>query len=106
MVAGSASASSESGGWATVDVSDTGLGLGRVDADRIFDRFHSGGQRSERRSYGLGLSLALSVAVQHGGTLAVADTSGEGTTFRLRLPTSATSATSATGQGNTKNADR
>jgi two-component system OmpR family sensor kinase len=90
----------ESGGWATVDVTDTGPGLGPVDADRIFDRFHSGGQRSERRSYGLGLSLALSVAVQHGGTLGVAQTSEEGTTFRLRLPTS------GNGQGNTKNTDR
>ena len=82
-------------------MTDTGRGLGPVDADRIFDRFHSGGQRSERRSYGLGLSLALSVAVQHGGTL------GRDGDLRRGDDVPATTAhVSGNGQGNTKNADR
>ena len=69
-----------------VDVSDTGSGLDPDVADRIFDRFHSGRQRADRRSYGLGLSLAAGVAARHGGTLTVVSSGPTGTTFRLTLP--------------------
>jgi two-component system OmpR family sensor kinase len=70
----------------TVDVADTGTGLDPEVADRIFDRFHSGRQRADRRSYGLGLSLAAGVAAGHGGTLTVVSSGPTGTTFRLTLP--------------------
>jgi two-component system, OmpR family, sensor kinase len=70
----------------TVDVKDTGSGLDPDVADRIFDRFHSGRQRADRRSYGLGLSLASGVAARHGGTLTVVSSGPTGTTFRLSLP--------------------
>jgi signal transduction histidine kinase len=70
----------------TVDVTDTGTGLDPDVADRIFDRFHSGRQRADRRSYGLGLSLASGVAARHGGTLTVVASGPTGTTFRLTLP--------------------
>jgi signal transduction histidine kinase len=70
----------------TVDVVDTGTGLDPEVADRIFDRFHSGRQRADRRSYGLGLSLASGVAARHGGTLTVVSSGPTGTTFRLTLP--------------------
>ncbi|BEP12905.1 HAMP domain-containing sensor histidine kinase [Acidothermaceae bacterium B102] len=70
----------------TVDVVDTGAGIDPAVVDRIFDRFHSGGQRAGRRSYGLGLSLASGVAARHKGSLSVVESGPTGTTFRLRLP--------------------
>jgi two-component system, OmpR family, sensor kinase len=81
-----------------VDVADTGTGLDPDVADRIFDRFHSGSQRADRRSYGLGLSLAAGVAARHHGSLTVVTSSSAGTTFRLRLP--------GAGQGSSKKPDR
>jgi signal transduction histidine kinase len=70
------------------DVTDTGSGLDPETADRIFERFHSGRQRADRRSYGLGLSLASAVAARHDGALRVVDSGPAGTTFRLLLPPS------------------
>jgi signal transduction histidine kinase len=69
-----------------VDVADTGSGLDPDAVDRIFDRFHSGAQRADRRSYGLGLSLASGVAARHDGSLTVVSSGPTGTTFRLSLP--------------------
>jgi two-component system OmpR family sensor kinase len=83
----------------TVEVTDTGGGLDPSNADRIFDRFHSGSQRAGRRSYGLGLSLASGVATRHDGSLTVVSSGPGGTTFRLSLPAAGPSA----GQGNSKN---
>ena len=70
----------------TVDVVDTGTGIDPAVVDRVFDRFHSGGQRAARRSYGLGLSLASGVAARHDGSLTVLESGPDGTTFRLRVP--------------------
>ncbi|MGN6088106.1 MAG: sensor histidine kinase [Actinomycetales bacterium] len=69
-----------------VDVTDTGSGINPANVDDIFRRFHSGGARAGRRSYGLGLSLAQSVAHRHDGDLRVERTGADGTTFRLVLP--------------------
>jgi signal transduction histidine kinase len=69
-----------------VDVTDTGSGLDPETADRVFERFHSGRQRADRRSYGLGLSLASAVVARHDGSLRVVDSGPAGTTFRLTLP--------------------
>jgi signal transduction histidine kinase len=78
-----------------VDITDTGPGLHTSDYERIFDRFHSGRQKAGRRSYGLGLSLARDVAERFGGTLTVQSTGSNGTTFRLKLPRTASTDPSA-----------
>ena len=66
-------------------VSDTGPGIGPEAAQRILRRFDSGGHRSGRAHYGLGLALAHDVANRLGGQLRLAP-SDVGATFELVLP--------------------
>jgi signal transduction histidine kinase len=69
-----------------IDVTDSGEGIPPDELARIFET----GVRldSEAPGTGLGLALARAVAEGHGGTLTVASSPGEGTTFTLSLPVS------------------
>jgi two-component system OmpR family sensor kinase len=49
-------------------------------------RFHSGGQRSGHRRYGLGLALVNDIADRYGGRLQVDSAPGRGAAFTLVLP--------------------
>jgi len=74
----------------TVDVSvaDDGPGIPDELQHRLFDRF-TRGDTSRSRSHGssgLGLAIAHSIAVSHGGSLTVHSSAGEGATFVMRLP--------------------
>ena len=66
-------------------VSDTGPGIRPEDAERVLRRFDSGGHRSGRAHYGLGLALTHDVANRHGGHLRLVR-SDSGATFELALP--------------------
>lgn len=70
---------------AIVSVTDTGPGLAPATAQDVLQRFHSGGHRSGRAHYGLGLALANDVANRHGGQLRLVDVS-VGASFELVLP--------------------
>ena len=65
-----------------VSVSDTGSGISREHADRIFNAFYT------TKSHGLGMGLAISRSIieLHGGRLWVTDKLGPGANFRLSLP--------------------
>ena len=67
-----------------VAVSDTGSGIPREELARIFEL----GVRldSEKAGSGLGLALSRAIVDAHGGTLEVASTPGEGSTFTVVLP--------------------
>jgi signal transduction histidine kinase len=68
-------------------VSDTGPGIAPAAAERIFERFHSGGHRSGRTTYGLGLALTHDVVDRHGGRLRLLPGApGAGATFEITLP--------------------
>ena len=72
-------------------VRDTGVGIPPEDHQRIFERFARG--RRERRNphgSGLGLSIVRAIAEAHGGRVGVTSRPGEGATFTITLPTSAT----------------
>ncbi len=69
-----------------VRVCDTGTGIAPGETARIFDRFRSGSQKANRRSYGLGLALARDVVNRHGGRLTLERTSARGTCFLVQLP--------------------
>ncbi|WP_420800486.1 sensor histidine kinase [Paenibacillus piscarius] len=71
-----------------VTVKDTGEGIPADQLPMIFDRFYKGDQsRSrERNSSGLGLAIAQKIIQAHHGTIEVASTVGEGTTFTVSLP--------------------
>jgi heavy metal sensor kinase len=76
------------GQWASLRVSDTGIGLSSDDHDRIFQRFYRGAEtRTHGQSgAGLGLCIARSIAEAHGGRIEVESTTGQGSTFTVLLP--------------------
>ncbi len=71
-------------GTVYLEVSDTGSGIERREWSNIFRPGYS----TKQRGWGLGLSLARRVIeTYHGGTLElVSSTVGEGTTFRIEVP--------------------
>ena len=72
----------------TVRVSDTGPGIAEEHLPRLFERFYRVDRARSRESGGTGLGLALvkHVVERSGGSVTVASTVGEGTTFTVMLP--------------------
>ena len=69
---------------AILSVRDSGAGI-PVDAiGRIFDRFYRAGS-SRAEGFGLGLSLVKWIATQHGGSIEVVSSVGDGSTFTVRM---------------------
>jgi heavy metal sensor kinase len=75
-------------GTAAVTVADTGIGIAPGDADRIFEPFVrlDAARARDTGGAGLGLAIARSIAVAHGGTLSAESRPGAGSRFVLRLP--------------------
>ena len=75
-------------GTFVIAVSDTGIGIAAADLDRVTEPFAqvdtSLGRKYE--GLGLGLPLAKSAMEQHGGTLELVSTTGQGTTATMRFP--------------------
>ena len=69
-------------------VRDTGVGIPPEELPRVFERFHrvpvSQGRTQE--GSGIGLALVRELVKLHGGTVLVASTLGQGTTFIVSLP--------------------
>jgi len=65
---------------------DNGVGLAPDERERIFAEFYRGRHGAMARGSGLGLALCRRIAALHGGTIAVAESSREGTSFHLRSP--------------------
>ncbi|MEK6798507.1 MAG: ATP-binding protein [Planctomycetota bacterium] len=68
---------------AIITITDNGPGIPRDQLGRIFDPFHSS---KGHGGTGLGLAAARKIVSEHGGTIDVESTPGEGTTFRVTLP--------------------
>ena len=73
---------SDRDGWVRVAVTDSGPGIPVEAARRIFDPFFS----TREKAKGLGLTTALSIMSQLGGSIEVAKTGPEGTVFVMGLP--------------------
>ena len=75
-------------GAAVVSVADTGIGVEPADAERIFEPFVrlDAARSRDTGGAGLGLAIARSVVVAHGGTLTVESRAGSGSRFTIRLP--------------------
>ena len=73
---------------AAIAVSDTGIGIVEADRAKIFEEFMQVDGPIQRRLRGTGLGLPLSrrLAATLGGTLTVASTPGEGSTFTVTVP--------------------
>ncbi len=73
-----------------VSVEDNGFGIPAEDLERVFDRFYrvKDANTREQQGTGLGLSLVKSIVETHHGSIKVASTIEEGTTFSLLIPIS------------------
>ncbi|HXR35269.1 MAG TPA: ATP-binding protein, partial [Candidatus Binataceae bacterium] len=67
-----------------IAIKDSGVGIKPEDLERIFNLYFT----TKEGGTGLGLSLALRAVDLHGGSVNVESKVGDGTTFRIQLPTS------------------
>jgi signal transduction histidine kinase len=67
-------------------VRDRGMGIGRADQARIFERFERAMSTQSYAGLGLGLWIAREVVEAHGGHITVVSEAGQGAEFRVVLP--------------------
>ncbi len=86
-------------GKIVIKVEDTGLGIPLEDQPRVFERFYrvDKARTRDRGGTGLGLAIVKHLIENRGGTVTVASTPDQGTTFTLQLPL-----TNPTGQTQTR----
>ncbi|WP_290774409.1 MULTISPECIES: cell wall metabolism sensor histidine kinase WalK [unclassified Exiguobacterium] len=68
-------------------IQDRGIGIASDQQTKIFERFYRGDHSRHGTGTGLGLSIAQSIVDQHGGTISIDSTLGEGTRFIIHFPT-------------------
>ncbi|MFD0256678.1 ATP-binding protein [Kitasatospora indigofera] len=72
-----------------LEVADSGPGLTRDQAERVFDRFYrvdASRSRNDGGGAGLGLAIATALTHAHGGTLTLHSAPGDGAVFRMEIP--------------------
>ncbi len=76
--------------WLIAIIQDSGIGMSRNQADRIFSAFTQADNSTSSKygGTGLGLTICRQICVLMGGSLAVSSTVEVGSTFELRLPVS------------------
>lgn len=78
----------QNGEFVILNVSDTGIGIGKEDLPRIFERFYRVDKARSRELGGTGLGLAIvkHIAQLHGGKVEAESELENGTTIRVYLP--------------------
>ena len=73
---------------ATIEVSDTGIGIPEANLPFVFERFFRSdrARRAHPGGSGLGLSIVKWIVEAHKGKATVSSRVGEGTTFTIKLP--------------------
>jgi signal transduction histidine kinase len=87
------------GGQGLLEVRDTGIGIASEHLSHLGERFYRVDKARSREvgGTGLGLSIARSIALAHGGQLAVSSILGKGTTVALTLPLAARESNQSSG---------
>jgi heavy metal sensor kinase len=75
--------------FADIDITDTGIGIPEHELPHIFDRFYRVDKSRSSAGFGLGLSIAQSIANAHGGKIYAKPNHPEGTIFTISLPVTA-----------------
>ena len=82
---------SQSDDCVRIEVSDTGSGIASADLPHIFESFYTtktkDGTPGEQSGSGLGLAFCKKVIDTHGGIISVTSSPGQGTSFKIVLPT-------------------
>jgi signal transduction histidine kinase len=75
-------------GMACVAIADQGIGIPRAELPKLFRLFYRASNAAAQPIEGVGIGLAVvkEIITQHGGTVDVASTEGEGSTFTICLP--------------------
>jgi nitrogen-specific signal transduction histidine kinase len=73
----------EEAGFVLVDVIDSGAGVPAEIRSSLFEPFISA---NKENGVGIGLTLASTIAVEHGGSVRLEETAPGRTVFRLSLP--------------------
>lgn len=76
------------GDYVEIRVADTGVGIPSELLQRIFEPFYTSKERG--KGTGLGLAVSRGIVIDHGGEIAVSSELGNGTEFKILLPTQAT----------------
>jgi two-component system phosphate regulon sensor histidine kinase PhoR len=69
-----------------IDIADTGIGIPEKELPHIFDRFYRVDKSRSTVGFGLGLSIAQSIALAHGGKIFARANLSQGTVFTVSLP--------------------
>jgi signal transduction histidine kinase len=71
-----------------IRLADNGVGIDRDDREKVFEEFYRSSDRTGKavRGSGLGLSICREIMRIHGGSISVAESGPEGTTFELEFP--------------------
>lgn len=70
--------------YVEIDIQDTGSGIPEEILPKIFDPFFT--TKDVGKGTGLGLNLVYNIIKKHQGTINALSRSGQGTTFRIRIP--------------------
>jgi signal transduction histidine kinase len=76
-------------GTGVIEVEDTGIGIPKAEQERLFQRFFRASSATDQAIPGTGLGLAITraIAEAHDGRISFRSEPGEGTCFRLEIPT-------------------
>ena len=72
-------------GSLVAEISDTGIGIAPENVAKIYDPFYT--TKGVGQGTGLGLAVSYGIVQEHAGRITVDSTPGQGTTFRILLPT-------------------
>jgi signal transduction histidine kinase len=74
------------GGKTVFTVSDQGIGIPADELPHLFESFHRASNVGDIQGTGLGLAIVKNSVELHGGEITVTSSTGQGTTFVVRIP--------------------